>query len=58
MVVLEYCSSCIAGGDIIWGWRSVGTLGCFHLRFVPVWVPCGDSVIGYNIVRMELMVRF
>ena len=29
--------------------RSIGALGCVHLCFVSVWVPCGDSVIGYKI---------
>jgi len=48
----------IVGGDVMRGRKSTGTLGCFHLCFVPVRVPCGNNVIGYKIVHKELIVNF
>jgi len=52
VVVYEY----YAVGDVIWGVQSSeGTLGCFHLHFVPVGVACGSNMIDCIIVHVELI---
>jgi hypothetical protein len=55
LVMSEYWSVYIAGGDIMRGLKVNWYMGCFHLCFVPQYN--SNSVTGYKIVHKELIVR-